>query len=199
MNGDISYSIEIPDSSENASELSYEKIMEIYTPIFKNGEIIGVIEVYENYEKLESYINTITNKIYLIIISCGGALYFLQFFIFYNVYRRLRRSNHKLSKSKEVTLFALATLAETRDNETGQHIQRTAEYVRIIAEKLSETPDFSSYLTRKYINDLVISAPLHDIGKVGIRDSILLKKGKLTKEEFEEMKKHCIIGTMSPT
>jgi response regulator RpfG family c-di-GMP phosphodiesterase len=102
--------------------------------------------------------------------------------------------NKKLTQTEKVTIFALAYQAELRDKETGKHLERTAQYVRLLAEKLAETPKYRSYLSPDYIADLEKSAPLHDIGKVAIPDSILRKPGKLTPEEFEIIKKHCEYG-----
>ena len=93
-----------------------------------------------------------------------------------------------------VSIRALAHLAETRDNETGAHIQRTQSYVRLLATRLVKHPRFAATLTNKYIEILSRSAPLHDIGKVGIPDHILLKPGKLTPEEWEIMKTHTMLG-----
>lgn len=108
----------------------------------------------------------------------------------HEVYERTR----ELEATQEASMLALATLAETRDNETGNHIRRTARYVRELAVKLREHPKFAAFLDNKTVATLVRSAPLHDIGKVGISDSILLKPGKLTPEEFEVMKTHAAIG-----
>ncbi len=88
----------------------------------------------------------------------------------------------------------MATIAEARDNDTGNHIKRTQHYVELLANSLKHHPDFSAQLTEANIQLLVKSAPLHDIGKVGIPDSILLKPGPLTTEEFQIMKQHTIIG-----
>ena len=96
-----------------------------------------------------------------------------------------------------VSIRALAHLAETRDNETGAHIQRTQAYVRLLATRLSDHPLFSQTLDNKYIEVLARSAPLHDIGKVGIPDYILLKPGKLTPEKWEIMKTHTLLGCES--
>jgi len=93
-----------------------------------------------------------------------------------------------------VTIMAMASLAETRDNETGNHIRRTQRYVRALAEKLKSHGKFAAYLSDAMIEQLYKSAPLHDIGKVGIPDHILLKPGKLTPEEFEVMKTHTTLG-----
>jgi putative two-component system response regulator len=96
--------------------------------------------------------------------------------------------------SQAVGIRALAHLAETRDPETGNHILRTQEYVALLAALLKEHPRFSATLTDRYIELLTRSAPLHDIGKVGISDAILLKPGKLTAEEMEIMKTHARLG-----
>jgi putative two-component system response regulator len=96
--------------------------------------------------------------------------------------------------TQDVTIQCMASLAETRDNETGGHIRRTQNYVRALAEKLSEKKKYRNIFDFRTIDLLQKSAPLHDIGKVGIPDSILLKPGKLTEEEFEVMKKHTTLG-----
>ena len=93
-----------------------------------------------------------------------------------------------------VSIRALAHLAETRDSETGNHIQRTQSYVRVLATRLAKHPRFAATLDNSYIESLTRSAPLHDIGKVGIPDHILLKPGKLTPDEWEIMKTHTILG-----
>ena len=96
---------------------------------------------------------------------------------------------------QDVSIHALARLAETRDPETGNHILRTQSYVRQLALQLKEHPRFAQLLNDHYIQLLVQSAPLHDIGKVGIPDSILLKPGPLTAEEWEIMKTHARLGS----
>jgi len=95
---------------------------------------------------------------------------------------------------QEVSIRALARLAETRDPETGNHILRTQSYVRALAVSLRTHPRFSAWLTHDTIDLLAKSAPLHDIGKVAIPDHILLKPGKLTAEEWEIMKTHARRG-----
>ncbi len=94
-----------------------------------------------------------------------------------------------------VSIRALAHLAETRDPETGNHILRTQSYVRLLANRLRDHPRFSATLDDAYIRMLASSAPLHDIGKVGIPDSILLKPGKLSAEEWTIMKTHARLGS----
>jgi putative two-component system response regulator len=100
----------------------------------------------------------------------------------------------ELQGIQEVTIMALASLAESRDNETGNHIRRTQAYVRLLAHQLRGHPRFAEILTEPVVDLIYKSAPLHDIGKVGIADSILLKPGRLTTEEFEIMKTHTTIG-----
>lgn len=95
---------------------------------------------------------------------------------------------------QNATIMVMASLAETRDSETGNHIRRTQHYVRLLAEKLRSHPRFGFYLSDETIATLFKSAPLHDIGKVGIPDRILLKPGRLTPEEFEVMKTHTTLG-----
>jgi putative two-component system response regulator len=95
---------------------------------------------------------------------------------------------------QDVSIRALAHLAEIRDPETGNHLLRTQGYIRALAEHLQSHPRFSAFLTEQNIETLVKSAPLHDIGKVGIPDRILLKQGKLNAEEWEIMKSHSTLG-----
>jgi putative two-component system response regulator len=101
---------------------------------------------------------------------------------------------HETELLKDVIIEAMGEMAEYRDPETGSHIHRTREYVALLAETLVENGHHRDQLTPDYIVLLRKSAPLHDIGKVAIRDSILLKPGKLTDEEFEEMKGHTLYG-----
>jgi putative two-component system response regulator len=95
---------------------------------------------------------------------------------------------------QDASIHALAYLAETRDPETGNHIQRTQQYVHALAWELSDHPRFASQLDGHAIWLLTKSAPLHDIGKVGIPDHILLKPGRLTDEEMAIMKTHAQLG-----
>ena len=107
---------------------------------------------------------------------------------------RVRERTAELERTQQVTIFSLAKLAESRDPETGQHLDRIRRYVRILAAVLSTKAKFSPIVDEQYIERLYLSSPLHDIGKVGIPDQILLKPGKLSTHEFEIMKTHTIIG-----
>jgi len=103
----------------------------------------------------------------------------------------------QLEQTQEATIMTLATLAEYRDPETGGHIKRTQNYVQLLAKALKPHIQFEDHLSDQFIALLHKSAPLHDIGKVGVPDHILLKPGKLTDEEFVEMRKHTIYGRNS--
>lgn len=100
----------------------------------------------------------------------------------------------QLAALQSAIITAMAALAEARDNDTGHHIARTQHYMRELAEDLYINSVYRDELNPKLIDYIFKSAPLHDIGKVGVPDRILLKPGKLTVEEFEEMKKHTIYG-----
>jgi putative two-component system response regulator len=104
------------------------------------------------------------------------------------------RRSREVMAIQEVTIMAMASLAETRDNATGNHIRRTQHYVRVLAQHLRHHPRFAAALNDETIELLFKSAPLHDIGKVGIPDRILLKPGRLTPDEFEIMKTHAALG-----
>ena len=106
----------------------------------------------------------------------------------------VRKRTRELAAIQDVTILAMASLAETRDNETGSHIRRTQHYVRALAMHLKSHPRFCAALDDHVIDMLYKSAPLHDIGKVGIPDRILLKPGRLEPHEFEIMKTHTTIG-----
>jgi len=108
--------------------------------------------------------------------------------------REVARRTRQLSAIQDVTIRAMASLAETRDNETGSHIRRTQTYVKLLAEQLRGHPRFRDFCTPANIDVLFKSAPLHDLGKVGIPDHVLLKPGRLTPEEFEVIKQHPQIG-----
>jgi putative two-component system response regulator len=110
----------------------------------------------------------------------------------------LKKSNvellQRLISTQEITIIALAKLAEFRDPETGEHLERMREYGKLLANKLRELPKYNKRISDDFVENLYKSMPLHDIGKVGIPDRILLKPGKLTEEEFEIMKRHTVIG-----
>jgi len=109
---------------------------------------------------------------------------------------RRRMAENELIKN--LSLFALATLAEKRDNETGNHLRRTQAYIEVLMNQLMDHPRFAQALATADVRQRIAkAAPLHDIGKVGIPDAILLKPGRLTPDEFEVMKTHAAIGAQA--
>lgn len=109
--------------------------------------------------------------------------------------REIRIRTRKLALTQDAIIQSLAALAETRHHETGGHIQRTRHYMRTLARRLQNHPRFHEYLEDSVVELLFRLAPLHDIGKVGVRDEILLKPETLTAEEYEEMKRHTLYGS----
>ena len=106
---------------------------------------------------------------------------------------KVKERTKELELTQEMAIQSLAALAETRDDETGNHIIRTKKYVKLLAEFLKDNPRFSEYLEKNW-EWVYKTAPLHDIGKVGIPDKILYKKDSVTKTEFEIIKRHTIYG-----
>ena len=109
-------------------------------------------------------------------------------------YREIRRYSENLLKMQDGLIILIADMVENRDSNTGDHIQKTAAYVKIILDGLKRKGYYSEQLTPKYMEYVVKSAPLHDTGKIKIPDSILNKPGRFTPEEFEIMKKHTVYG-----
>ena len=102
--------------------------------------------------------------------------------------------NKTIDEMQMATIFSLAKLAQSRDDETGNHLERVQKYCYSLAKQLALNPKFEEIVDEKFIKNIVCASPLHDIGKVAIPDTILLKPGRFTPEEFEEMKKHTIYG-----
>lgn len=106
----------------------------------------------------------------------------------------LEKQIMEVSDAQLATIFALARLAEQRDEDTGAHLERVREYCKLLAERLGGNSPYKTYITPEFVECIQHAAPLHDVGKVAIPDSILLKPGKLSQEEFEIMKTHAIMG-----
>ena len=108
--------------------------------------------------------------------------------------RSIRRMSESTAKMQEGMIVTMANLVENRDSDTGAHVQKTAAYVSIIAEGLKKKGYYAEKLTPKFMEDVVRSAPLHDVGKINIPDRILNKPGKLDEDEYEIMKTHTTAG-----
>ena len=129
-------------------------------------------------------------RVHLVKAAQTKALYVDRTYLEFEVEKRAREFDHL----QQTTILALASLAEVRDSETGNHLRRTQNYMRTLATHLSSHPRFAAFLTPQAIDMLFKCAPLHDIGKVGIPDRILLKKGRYEPHEFEIMKAHPRLG-----
>ena len=107
---------------------------------------------------------------------------------------RVREQTRQISSAQLAAIFAMSKLAESRDPETGEHLERMREYCRTLAESLQKFAKYQSAIDQDFIDTLYAASPLHDIGKVGIPDSVLLKPGKLTTEEWTIMRMHSMVG-----
>lgn len=106
----------------------------------------------------------------------------------------LLESSRKLQHARAATILGLAKLAEYRDEGTGTHLERIREYARLLAQEMANRPRYRGKIDQRFIEDIYQSSILHDIGKVGIPDAVLLKPGELTEEEFEIIKCHTVFG-----
>ena len=110
---------------------------------------------------------------------------------------QVREKVKEITSTQLAAIFAMSKLAESRDTETGEHLERMREYCKILSQKLSTTEKYSNAIDEKFVDDIYAASPLHDIGKVGIPDEVLLKPGKLTAEEWDIMKTHTTIGVQT--
>ena len=97
-------------------------------------------------------------------------------------------------ETRDMAIFALAKLAESRDSETGHHLERVQSYSRLLARQVARISKYANIVDAEYIRMVYLTSPLHDIGKVGVPDAVLLKPGRLSNEEFEIMKTHATLG-----
>jgi PAS domain S-box-containing protein len=108
--------------------------------------------------------------------------------------KKLQESFQQIKETQSAAIMGFARLTEYRDKETGRHLERIREYTRVLATGLARLPKYADYITADYIEDLCLSSVLHDVGKVGIEDAILLKPRRLAPEEFERIKQHARLG-----
>jgi PAS domain S-box-containing protein len=108
--------------------------------------------------------------------------------------KKLQASFKQIKDTQSAAILGFARLTEYRDMDTGKHLERIREYTRVLAFGLSKLPKYAGYITAEYIEDLCLSSVLHDVGKVGIEDALLLKPGKLDAREFEKIKLHATLG-----
>jgi adenylate cyclase len=128
------------------------------------------------------------------LVTLGGNFSLLTFIKYWREEQTVKSRNKDLVAMQNFTIQCLAALTETRDSETGRHIERCQHYVKLLSDQMAKDPKFSEVLDEETIDLLYRSATLHDIGKVGVPDRILLKPASLTEDEYLEMKKHTLYG-----
>lgn len=185
--GIISFSKSRYNFSNTSNTLKISDTKTIYYTTMRFLPYKLIVGVYQDTSRLKGMVN----KAMILEVMISSLLFSMMLII-----SRIYFSNFKETITNEKNIrFSLARLTEWRDWETGQHIQRTSRYAVILAKELSKHKEYKKIITKEFIDDIYEAAPLHDIGKVGIRDEILLKRGKLTEEEYEEIKKHVLIGS----
>jgi PAS domain S-box-containing protein len=171
-------------------------ITELITLARSNGSKyveIGVPRKRKNGEQLYTYVT-------YYIVDLSGEEMFALFILEKDLTTRIKLekqledSFYQIKETQAAAIMGFAKLTEFRDHCTGEHLERIKKYTRILAGALRKLPEYSSYISEDYIEDLSMSSILHDIGKVGIEDSILLKAGSLSEKEFETMKNHSRMG-----
>jgi len=140
------------------------------------------------------FFNNIYISLAYFLVPLGVGFFMLNMILIIKNYQDKKLFNKELSRARSSAIDSMALVVESRDTETGAHIKRTKEYISYLSEYLYENDIYKNILTKKFRFLVNIASPLHDIGKVAIPDSILKKRGKLTKDEFETMKNHAIIG-----
>lgn len=159
----------------------------------------GVYEISESTIKIIQIVNisisisVITLSIFIFAFIVRKIEYALKNEV-YNQAKQLQEQNENLINIQNNTIISLSNLVENRDSDTGEHVRRTSSYVGLLARKTMESGLYTNIINEHYINLLIRSAPLHDIGKIIISDTILKKPGKLSVEEFEAMKSHTTEG-----
>jgi HD-GYP domain-containing protein (c-di-GMP phosphodiesterase class II) len=167
----------------------------LYLPV-KNAsaKVVAVLGLRESNDALIDDLDESARAIALYVAIAGCVIYGALFLLYYRSYRRQRTSTERLKQSQDSIIFAMSSLSSLRDQETGGHLERCSEYVRLLAIWLRKEKAYKSYIDDEYVRNLASIAPLHDIGKVGIDDAILRKPGKLSPDEFELMKRHSELG-----
>ena len=167
-------------------------IVGIVMMLFVNAGVMKIVTEGENAQEAVSNSSEVISFIGI----AGLAGFVMSVTIIVLIMQGNKRSfyHERLSGMQSGMITFMAEVVENRDDNTGGHIKRTAKYVEVIARELKKKDVYSDILTDSYVEDMIISAPLHDIGKIHIPDAVLNKPGKLTDEEFDIMKTHTTAG-----
>ena len=157
----------------------------IFLSVFVTAAVAATVFLFRN--------GTYISPLYPVL-ACASNFSLLSFLDFWIEEAKVKEKIRLQLLTQDAMLETIANITETRDPETGGHIRRTRAYVKSLAEHIKGRPAFSNIVNDEFIECLYQSAPLHDLGKVGVRDNILLKPGALDFEEFEEMKRHTQYG-----
>jgi response regulator RpfG family c-di-GMP phosphodiesterase len=213
------YSKIVEKNQRSAEGKSQEvDIAEVYVPIMKDATFLGALEIYYDITAEKQGLDKILAYSSRLLYSLSGLLFFFVVVMLYKASdsmikkmlaeKKLHEVNHQLEQkvfaqnaeisiTQKTSIEALATLAENYDPNTGSHLARIQEYVRLLLQQLEKSSPYAPYLRRKdhYSANIQLASILHDIGKIGVHRKILLKPGRLTREEFEEVKTHTVVAT----
>lgn len=159
--------------------------------------IIGILLCFTSMQLADSTMATNLDSVMMIYVITNSVIAFILTITIIVLVMQGNKKTHyhqQVSQMQYNIIITMADMIENRDQNTGGHIKRTARYVELIARKLREQGKYTDILTDRYISDIIIAAPLHDMGKIHVSDLILNKPGRLTEEEFEAMKSHTTAG-----
>lgn len=194
--GSVASEVSNLSASENRDDRSLDRqLLEVYIPIRfpHDTQVAGVFEIYQRYAPVKRQIEHTQMRVYELLSGGLGLLYFLLFGIVRSgsntiiaQQRTLRRYTRDLEASYKQTIMSLAAAVDARDSSTEQHAERVTELALALGCRIGMRED--------EIRELERGALLHDVGKIGVRDAVLLKPGKLTDDEWREMRRHPEIG-----
>jgi response regulator RpfG family c-di-GMP phosphodiesterase len=193
-------------------------IAEVYVPIMKDATFLGALEIYYDITAEKQGLDKILTHSSRLLYSLSGLLFFFVVVMLFKASdsmikktlaeKKLHDVNHQLEQkvfaqnaeisiTQKTSIEALATLAESYDQGTGSHLARIQEYVRLLLQQLEKSSPYAHYIRRKdhYSANIQLASILHDVGKIGVHRKILLKPGRLTKEEFDQVKTHTVVAT----
>lgn len=167
-------------------------VVGIVMMLFVNAGVMRIVTDGENAQEAVSYGSEVVS--FIGISSLAGFVMSITIVVLIMQGNKRSFYHERLSGMQSGMITFMAEVVENRDDNTGGHIRRTAKYVEVIARELKKKGVYSDILTDRYVSDMIVAAPLHDIGKIHIPDAVLNKPGKLTDEEFEIMKTHTTAG-----